>query len=182
MKNSIKVIIAVVAVALIGGGVYYSNTGLQQGSLRQVGTQRPVPVGGLATTTICPASPELLYDSETDNFDTIFSIMKGPTMCNYLFHGNTTNNGNITNNNEPYLSTFSCSRSEIELEEYPNSSTKRIICVKDNMAFTLSKSNDSRYTIRGSAGFSHLGGTVISKNFFSKVQVYKVSPSYRQAL
>jgi len=33
MKNSIKVIIAVVAVALIGGGVYYSNTGLQQGSL-----------------------------------------------------------------------------------------------------------------------------------------------------
>jgi len=40
-----KLIIGVLAVALVGGVVYYSNTGLQQGSLGKLITKpKPVPV------------------------------------------------------------------------------------------------------------------------------------------
>jgi len=66
MKNSMKIVIGVVAVALIGGAVYFSNTKLQQGSsyrLAQTQQQKEM-VSGFKPRLLIPGT---LVASSADN-------------------------------------------------------------------------------------------------------------------
>lgn len=160
-NNSIKILIAVLAVVVVGGGVYFANTKQQQGSLTAL---RPIALRPQNTIENCNGTT--IYDSSNsanENFRTnyykLLDALQRDTSCAYAFAAKNADNDDLT---------FTCGKSEIRIQDY------RIYCKKDPLTLILTSDINQQLAV----GSITANGKVAMRQYYNNVKVNKVSTGF----